>query len=196
MLNRLPNGGIDRFERLADAHTAAHDTRTAERQLTHIAEEFDHLIETQAIAPTQQAHQRTGAWAKRAGWRIGRESRRDEVLTLWAADRMLAVFANEWCNRRHLPNLGAADRFDIGQVRCEASPAVWTGVWPQFDRLMNLLLRKERTLVSFVARLPACFAPTSGAWWRWGGGSVGGRRFGRRARGLAEFGLQLAHQSL
>jgi hypothetical protein len=61
---------------------------------------------------------------------------------------------------------------------------------------MNLLLRKQWTLVSFVTSLPTGLARASGAWRRWGGGWVGGRWFGRRARSLAELGLQLAHQGL
>src|SRR3954470_18377549 len=61
---------------------------------------------------------------------------------------------------------------------------------------MNLLLRKQWTLVSFVTSLPTGLASASGAGRRRGRGWVGGRWFGRRARSLAELGLQLAHQGL
>ena len=108
---------------------------------------------------------------------------------------MLAIFDNDRFNRRQLPDLGAAQRRDIGQVGWQRRLTGRTLVGQELNGLMHLVSWDEGALVPIVTELSACWAPARGS--RRPGRCrrrVGGRWFGGVARGLAELGLELAHQ--
>jgi len=119
---------------------------------------------------------------------------RDDLPTLRAADGVLAVLGNDWFQRRQFPNLGAAQRRDIRQVRGQRRLTGRALLRLKLNRVMHLIRRDQRTLMARVTNLTAGFAPACRPR-RTGrcGRRVGGGWFGRGARGLAELGLELPH---
>lgn len=168
--------GIDRCERRADCGLERDDTAKTEWHLKQIGEQIERFTMTQAVAPVQQANQRSDARAKGTCWHIGRSFAGDERVAARTTDGMRVMGLNQRHDQRHVPDLLGLNGADIVTMRGQVITTGRTGRRVVVAGRGDLVRVRVGPLVARMPGLSTRSAPT-----RHAGGT--GRSRGRIRRG-------------